>query len=279
MMDARQLLARCQALGLRLSLETGNRIRIQSSAAAPHELVEALRQHKAEVVAMLASEGYRRPMEEAEEIARLVLVEGCVVVWCEALHDTVAFVRSQTVAVPAGMVAYTSEELRQLYGPGQPDPSPQRLRLLHAAKKEGARIVAGTAAAPAGVEGGASTSESPLVTGVTGVTDPSERYQVTADPRPDLAGDSPLWGRLLSLAYHDNGDEPEGLFWALHGLRCCGARLTAADGRVRLEAGELGPEYAELRGRWLVRHAGGLTRLLGSLQSWLASEPAKERTA
>ena len=47
-----------------------------------------------------------------------------------------------------------------------------------------------------------------------------------ADPRPDL-GDGRLWSALLAAAYALDGDDPAGLFGALHGLRSCGARAGA----------------------------------------------------
>ncbi len=85
----------------------------------------------------------------------------------------------------------------------------------------------------------------------------------TTDPRPDLAEDSALWGRLLARAFALDGDDPTGLCGALHGLRCCGAALVAEGGRLRLTAGEMGDdEYAALRRAWLIPHADALRLLL-----------------
>lgn len=96
------------------------------------------------------------------------------------------------------------------------------------------------------------------------VTAELARERWAADPRPDL-GDSPLWTRLLPLAYARDGADPNGLFGALHGLRCCGARLIVDDGRLRLTRGEMDPaEYAADRARYLVPHSDALRALLVS---------------
>jgi hypothetical protein len=92
------------------------------------------------------------------------------------------------------------------------------------------------------------------------------RERLIADPRPDLAGDSARWARLLALAYDRDGQDPRGLFGALHGLRCCGAGLAATDDGARLVPGELAAEeYAAEREEWLVAHAAALTALLRAL--------------
>jgi hypothetical protein len=89
------------------------------------------------------------------------------------------------------------------------------------------------------------------------------RERFAADPRPDLANDSARWARLLALAYDRDGEDPRGLFGALHGLRCCGAGLAPADDGARLVAGEMpAEEYAAGREAWLVPHAAALTALL-----------------
>jgi hypothetical protein len=92
------------------------------------------------------------------------------------------------------------------------------------------------------------------------------RERCAADPRPDLVADSPLWQRLLGLAYDRDGADPRGLFGSLHGLRCLGAGLVAEEGRARLVPGELSAEeYAAEREEWLVPHAAALTALLRAL--------------
>lgn len=93
-----------------------------------------------------------------------------------------------------------------------------------------------------------------------------QRARFTADPRPDLIGDSKQWGRLLEQAFDFDGMDTAGLCGALHGLRCSGAKLVAEAGRLRLTAGEMSDaEYAELRDEYLVSHATTLRRLLNDV--------------
>lgn len=90
------------------------------------------------------------------------------------------------------------------------------------------------------------------------------------DPRPDLADDSALWTRLLGLAHPLDGDDPQGLFGALLGFRCCGARLEW-DGEKYLVRPTPGGSWANEsafqfdREKWLVPHAVALVRLLRAL--------------
>ena len=100
--------------------------------------------------------------------------------------------------------------------------------------------------------------------------------QYLVGPRPDLASDADLWARLLLKAYPLDGHDPSGLFWALHGLRCCGARLRVGATSLILERGEIAEdEYARLRAQHLVPHAGTLKRLLAEVASSLACELGK----
>ena len=84
-----------------------------------------------------------------------------------------------------------------------------------------------------------------------------------ADPRPDLA-DGGLYARLLAAAHRLDGDDPAGCFGALHGLRCCGARLKLDFGRAVLVAGEC-EDYAELRARYLLPRADRVRALLAGV--------------
>ncbi len=93
----------------------------------------------------------------------------------------------------------------------------------------------------------------------------ANRERWTADPRPDLAADSQLWRDLLALAYERDGHVPDGLFGALHGLRCCGAGLVAIDSQIHLVAGEMGSEYSSHRERYLLPHKDTLIPLLRKL--------------
>lgn len=83
------------------------------------------------------------------------------------------------------------------------------------------------------------------------------------DPRPDLLDDSARWCRLLREAWHHDHDKADGLFGALHGLRCLGATLISASVGVRLVRGAIDEEeYADLRQRYLVPHGAQLNGLL-----------------
>lgn len=102
-------------------------------------------------------------------------------------------------------------------------------------------------------------------------------------PETSLFRDSELWGRLLRLAYERDGDDSRGLFMALHGMRCLGARLRwqeGASGRflalyrgAEMEASE----YAEARQRYLVPHAEAIRELFAQIAAeyarWLAQQP------
>ncbi|MBI4506416.1 MAG: hypothetical protein HY691_12840 [Chloroflexi bacterium] len=87
-----------------------------------------------------------------------------------------------------------------------------------------------------------------------------------ADPRPDIAHDHQRWTHLLACAFALDGHDPGGVYGALHGLRCLGARLADDGHGLRLLPGELAhEEYRALRQRWLVPHREALTLLLGEL--------------
>jgi hypothetical protein len=88
------------------------------------------------------------------------------------------------------------------------------------------------------------------------------------DARPDLADDATHWRQLLRGAYALDGNRSDGLFGALHGLRCSGARLSVARGHPRLLPGEIeSSAYRDWRERWLMPHREALTLLLGQLTS------------
>lgn len=95
-----------------------------------------------------------------------------------------------------------------------------------------------------------------------------------ADPRPDLIGDHARWLLVLELAYHRDAADPEGVFGALFGARCCGARIEHMDDDWtlkpegpppcwRLARGEIpADEWAAMRARWLLPHRAALEEFL-----------------
>lgn len=87
---------------------------------------------------------------------------------------------------------------------------------------------------------------------------------LTEDPRPDLAVDSALWTALLEMAYAADGENPDGYFGALYGIRCCGAQLDVLPtGNWRLRRGEITEnEWIDIRQRWLLPHEAAIRRLL-----------------
>jgi hypothetical protein len=89
-----------------------------------------------------------------------------------------------------------------------------------------------------------------------------------ADPRPDLAGDHARWLTLLELAYRRDGADPNGVFGALNGIRCCGAAITSGGGTKpawRLTRGEMtAAEWQSIRTKWLMPHLKVLQELLGT---------------
>lgn len=84
----------------------------------------------------------------------------------------------------------------------------------------------------------------------------------SADPRDDLVEDSAYWVSLLGLSRLFDGEHPDGLHAALHGARCCGVRVTASRGGLRLTAGEMGEEYGPFRNQYLAPHGTTLRALL-----------------
>ncbi len=64
----------------------------------------------------------------------------------------------------------------------------------------------------------------------------SERPAPGDDPRPDLVEDSAQWAALLSAAYELDGEDPTGVWAALHVVRCLARRsaYSAASGGWRL---------------------------------------------
>lgn len=96
------------------------------------------------------------------------------------------------------------------------------------------------------------------------------RDDMATDPRPELTRDTPRWRRLLAVAFLVDGDHPEGLFGALHGLRCLGARLVAS-GSTEQGCRLLPPEGYDTRQWqadrqcWLLPHEEILMPLLAGL--------------
>jgi len=92
-------------------------------------LRQAIRENKAELVALLRK-------LEIETIKRQLLDQGWVLIRSGVLNENVVWCRDETVSIPArlsGLPRYTLAEIKILTS--EPEPSPDDLRLLHAAKK------------------------------------------------------------------------------------------------------------------------------------------------
>ena len=75
--------------------------------------------------------------EEAEfaEIERLVHQRGVCLTWCEVLGDDI-----DPATIPQDFICYREGELREIFGEDKPDITIGLLKLIHAAKKTGARV-------------------------------------------------------------------------------------------------------------------------------------------
>ena len=89
-----------------------------------------------------------------------------------------------------------------------------------------------------------------------------------ADPRPDLSADHARWLAFLELAYRRDVADPDGVFGALNGIRCCGAQIVSSGGANpawRLTRGEMTTaEWQVIRVKWLLPHLAVLQELLGT---------------
>ena len=94
----------------------------------------------------------------------------------------------------------------------------------------------------------------------------SERPAPGGDPRPDLAEDSAQWAALLSAAYELDGEDPTGVWAALHVVRCLGAAIRVQRGKWRLEAGpDYDGDWQADRARYLLPRTATIKRLLAAM--------------
>ena len=113
------------------------------------KLQSDLRQHKPEIISYLIQQRYEplyphpdQREEELRELVRRVDEDGYVLLWCEVLEDYVVYHRNDVdlATIPPSFVPYSEDELYQLFGEDDEQPSPDALRLIHAAKKKGALV-------------------------------------------------------------------------------------------------------------------------------------------
>ena len=149
------LVTRAQDLGARFEV-TAETVKLRAPRPLPEGLVADLRQHKPEVIEYLSQQDKKSPQSRYQqvfsgdgpgdaELAKLmqrVQQEGYVLCWSEVLDDYVAFHRDDVdpSTIPVGFVPYSEGELVQLFREDEPDFSLPALRLIHSAKKTGARV-------------------------------------------------------------------------------------------------------------------------------------------
>ena len=146
---ASDLIDKVQRTGAKFALTpTGFNV-LCAPGSMPQEFQSDLRQHQPEIISYLIQRRYEpvyphqdQRDDEMTELVRRVEEEGYVLLWCEVLRDLVAFHRNDVdpATIPAGFVPYSDDELRHLFGEDGAQPSPDGLRLIHAAKKTGAII-------------------------------------------------------------------------------------------------------------------------------------------
>ena len=146
---ASDLVNKVQWTGAKFELTpTGFNVRC-APGSVPQEFQSDLRQHKPEILRHLIQRRYKPVFphpdqldDEMTELVRRVEEEGYVLLWSNVLQDLVAFHRNDVdpATIPPGFVPYSDDELRPLFGEDGDQPSPDALRLIHAAKKTGAII-------------------------------------------------------------------------------------------------------------------------------------------
>ena len=153
-MQTSDILKQLHKLGVTVSV-SGDRVLLEPGSRVPRSLLEALRRDKAEVLAYLKEHPdwvaemyqFRYPGavgpadDELEEIEQYMTRNGYVLLWSTELEDLVAFYLTDAdrAKVPPGFVPYSERELKELFGKTA-DPSLNGLRLIHHAKKLGAKI-------------------------------------------------------------------------------------------------------------------------------------------
>ena len=80
---------------------------------------------------------------ELADLEKQVNTKGYVLLWSNLLADFIAFYRSEAdlQLIPDWFVPYSQRELWELFGEGESGPSPNGLRLIHEAKKQGGRVI------------------------------------------------------------------------------------------------------------------------------------------
>ena len=149
MSQSGDLVEQAKAMGAIFEVTNSGVDVIRPQEPLPLALLAELRRYRDEIRAELAKRQYKPVFphpaqrdDEMTELVRRVEEEGYVLLWCEVLRDLVAFHRNDVdpATIPAPFVPYSDDERRHLFGEDGAQPSPDGLRLIHAAKKTGAII-------------------------------------------------------------------------------------------------------------------------------------------
>lgn len=146
---APEIIANLEAMQFRIGLD-GNDLTLSYPKSTSPDAVERarhdLRKHRQQVISFLKGLPLKYPGtettgEEAGEIAERLERYGCILLRSVVLEDFIAFYRTEAdrSKIPPGFVPYSEAELEKLFGDGSI--GEQRLKLIHEAKKQGARIV------------------------------------------------------------------------------------------------------------------------------------------
>lgn len=149
MVDAAEILERLEQIGVEVGIgSTSDKISLNPGAAVPPDLLAEIKEHKPELLRILKLRGYQSKYSEPEatdkelaEITARVYQTGYVLLWSNTLDDLIAFYKSDSdkAKIPPGFVAYSLQELVELFGGKKPLPM-GKLRLIHAAKAQGAKV-------------------------------------------------------------------------------------------------------------------------------------------
>ena len=143
-MDATAILEKLNNLGVVVTV-AGDRLRLEPGSRVPTDLVEDLHRYKSEIITFLTRPRVLQSPKEwhAQEIARHVEQEGICIFWSDLFGEMIVFLKDDSFrgAVPADLVAYTSQELLELFGEGKVTPSPETLRLIHESRRHGAHVI------------------------------------------------------------------------------------------------------------------------------------------
>lgn len=154
-MGAVELLEELQSCGVAVFLDQDELV-LRPGSQVPPDLIPILKQSKREIVEHLRQwdkERQQQPYQQAysgdgpseDELAEIegrVNEAGYVLCWSEVLEDFIAFHREDVdpATIPPGFVAYSLTELTYLFREDREPLSVNALRLVHQAKKHGARV-------------------------------------------------------------------------------------------------------------------------------------------